>query len=243
MQSVHAMIAHMTDTTSRPTVVLACKVFKDLFDRFVSDGSIQKFIYLDYGLHELPKKLNHSVQEALDALEEPSLVVLGYGLCGNGLDGIRAGKHRLLISRADDCIAIFLGSYERYQREFKAESATYYLTKGWLESGSDPLREYRKYVDRYGAAKADWLIDHLYHNYKRLVLVAHSQEDLDMYRARALEVAQFCKRWGMRYEEILGSTVFFEQLLQTAASPGQASGEFVVVQPGDELRQSQFLRF
>ncbi len=232
----------MTSSSGLPVVVLACKVFQDLFERFVRDGSIQEFIYLDYGLHDLPKKLNQSVQEALNAIEEPSLVVLGYGLCGNGLDGIRAGKHTLLVSRADDCIAIFLGSYERYRKEFSAQSATYYLTKGWLESGSDPLREHRKYVERYGLAKADWLMDHMYHNYKRLVLVAHSQADLDAYRERALEVARYCERWGMRYEEILGSTGFFEDLLRTAADPAQATSDFIVVQPGEQLRQSQFLR-
>jgi hypothetical protein len=236
------MIASMTDTANRPVVVIACKVFQDLFDRFVQVGSIQKFLYLDYGLHDYPKKLGQSAQQALDSLEESSLVVLGYGLCGNGLDGIRAGKHTLLIPRADDCIAVFLGSYERYRKEFDAESATYYLTKGWLESGSDPLREYRRYVDRYGEARAGWLVDQLYHNYKRLVFVAHSQPDLDAYRERALEVAHFCKRWGMRYEEILGSTGFFERLLQAASKPDLAQDDFIVVPPGGELRQSQFLR-
>lgn len=240
---IHAIIAPMTEPASRPIVVIACQVFKDLFDRFVQDGMIQKFIYLDYGLHDLPKKLSQAVQEALEALEEPSLVILGYGLCGNGLNGIRAGRHSLLITRADDCIAVFLGSYERYQQEFKAQSATYYLTKGWLEAGSNPLQEYQKYEKRYGATKAAWLMDQMYHNYKRLALVAHSQEDLDAYRAQAQEVARFCERWGMRYEEILGSTDFFEQLIETASNPEQAGTNFIYIPPGGELKQEQFLRF
>ncbi len=175
-------------------------------------------------------------------MPEPSLVVLGYGLCGNGLNGIRAGKHTLLIARADDCIAIFLGSYERYQREFKFESGTYYLSKGWLESGSNPLSEYEKYVQQYGSRKAEWLIDTYYHNYKRLALVAHSQADLETYRARAQEVAKFCERWGMYYQELLGSSEYFEHLIQAASSPEQAGTDFVLVPPGGELRQDQFMR-
>ncbi len=237
------MIARIMNPVSRPNVVLACQVFKSLFDRFIEAGTIQQFIYLDYGLHDYPKKLNQAVKEALDALAEPSLVILGYGLCGNGLNGIQAGRHTLLIPRVDDCIAVFLGSYERYQQEFKAESATYYLTKGWLESGSNPLQEHQRYVKKYGAAKADWLMDQMYHNYKRLVLVAHSQEDLDAYRARAQEVAHFCERWGMRYEEILGSTDFFERLLWAVQNIDEAGDDFIVVPPGDELRQEQFLHF
>jgi hypothetical protein len=203
---------------------------------------VQEFIYLDYGLHRVPRKLNQAIQETLDSLTEPSLVVLGYGLCGNGLLGIRAGKHTLIISRADDCIAILLGSYTRYQREFKTESGTYYLTKGWLESGSNPLQEYQEYVQKYGDQKADWLIDSLYHNYKRLVLVAHDQNDLEKYRPRALEVAKFCSRWGVRYEEILGSTEFFENLIERASSQGQSNEDFIIIPPGGELHQEQFLR-
>ncbi len=232
----------MSEPVTRPTVVLSCQVFKDLFERFAQPGTVQQFIFLDYGLHEAPKKLNQAVQEALDGLPEASLVILGYGLCGNGLHGIQAGRHTLLIPRADDCIAIFLGSFERYRREFQAESATYYLTKGWLESGSNPLQEYQGYVKRYGSDKAMWVMDQLYHNYKRLALVAHSQEDLDKYRARAQEVARFCERWSMRYEEMLGSSEFFEHLIQSAARPEEAHADFIVISPGGELRQDQFLR-
>jgi len=230
------------DSLNRPVVVLACQVFQELVNRFVRPGTIKKFIYLDYGLHSYPRKLNQTVQEALDGLPDPSLVILGYGLCGNGLNGIRAGKHTLLIPRADDCIAIFLGSYERYQREFKTESGTYYLTKGWLESGSNPLQEYQGYVQKYGLEKANWLIDSLYHNYKRLVLVAHSQEDLDACRSKAQEVAKFCERWGMQYQEILGSIAYFEHLIQIGMFAEQADENFILVPPGGELCQDQFIR-
>jgi hypothetical protein len=232
----------MIPDSKYPIVVVACQVFQDLFEHFAKPEEVQKFIFLDYGLHRVPRKLNQAVQEALDALVEPSLVVLGYGLCGNGLHGIRAGKHTLLISRADDCIAILLGSYERYQREFKAEPGTYYLTKGWLESGSNPLQEYQEYIQKYGVQMADWLIDSLYHNYKRLVLVAHNQADLEKYRPRAQEVAGFCARWGIRYEEILGSTDFFENLISLSSAPEQVNENFILVPPGGELRQEQFLR-
>ena len=230
------------DSFKKPIVVIACKVFQALFERFARPGMITKYIYLEYGLHNFPRKLNQAVQEALDCLSEPSLIVLGYGLCGNGLSGIQAGKHTLLIARADDCIAIFLGSYEHYQHEFKFQSGTYYLTKGWLESGSNPLQEYQSYVQKYGLDKANWLIDSLYHNYKRLVLVAHSREELETYRSRAQEVAKFCERWGMQYQEILGSSEYFEHLIQVALLSEQPDENFILISPGGELHQSQFLR-
>jgi hypothetical protein len=232
----------MSKNVPLPVVFLACQVFQHLIETHLPAGLAQSITFLDYGLHRIPRNLRNFVQEQIDQIEDPSLVVLGYGLCGNGMDGIRSGKHILLIPRADDCIAILLGSYEAYQREFHSTPGTYYLSKGWLESGSNPLKEYQGYVERYGVEQADWLMDEQYRNYKRLVFVAHNQDDLEHYRPQAQEVARFCQRWDMRYEEIIGSDDYTRQLIDIAASLEQASDDFIVIPPGGELKQSQFIR-
>ncbi len=228
--------------TNLPVVIIACQVFQDLLSRFIPSGLNGNISFMDYGLHSTPNKLARALQESIDRIENPSLIVLGYGLCGNGLNGIKAGKHTLLVPRADDCIAIFLGSYAAYRKEFDSVPGTYYLTKGWLESGSNPLSEYQKYEKRLGAEKAMWVMDQQYQHYKRLVFVAHSQEDLEAYRPQAQEVARFCQRWGMRYEEISGSDLFIRQLVEMTYSPETANENFVLIQPGGELRQADFIR-
>lgn len=231
----------MTTQAGQPLVVIACRVFRGLLDAHLPADVIDQLTFLDYGLHRVPVNLRLAVQEEIDALEQPSLVVLGYGLCGNGLNGVKSREHTLLISRADDCIAILLGSYRRYIEEFESEPGTYYLTKGWLESGSNPLSEFEEYKERYGADEAEWLMDQQYQHYQRLVLVAHSQADLEKYRPQALEVAAYCERWGMRYEEILGADTYVRRLAEVAQSPAAADQEFIVVPPGGELRQGQFI--
>jgi hypothetical protein len=229
-------------SSNQPIVIVSCKVFNGLLERYLPDGLAKQITFLDYGLHRVPNNLNWTVQDTIDNIEEPSLIVLGYGLCGNGLDNIKAGPHTLLIPRADDCIAILLGSYQTYLEEFQAEPGTYYLTKGWLESGSDPLKEYHEIVEKYGEKDAKWIMDQQYQHYKRLLFVAHTQEDLDQYRPRALEVAQYCEQWGMRYEERLGSDNFVRRLVEMAANPEQAGNDFLVIPPGGVLQQSQFIR-
>jgi hypothetical protein len=225
-----------------PIVVIACQVFQDLLNRLLPADLNGRITYMDYGLHRVPNKLGRALQEAIDGIEQASLVALGYALCGNGLNGIKAGKHTLLVPRADDCIAMFLGSYAAYRKEFDSVPGTYYLSKGWLESGSNPLAEYQKYEQRLGAEKAMWVMDQQYHRYKRLVFVAHSQEDLDEYRQQAQEVARFCERWGMRYEEIHGSDLFVRQFVEMISSPENVSDDFVLVRPGGELKQADFIR-
>ncbi len=232
----------MSSPEKLPVVILACKVMESMLEGLIPDGLASEVTYFDYGLHRAPDKMTWTLQEAIDSIAQPSLVVLGYGLCGNGLRGIKAGQHTLLIPRVDDCIALLLGSRQAYIREFEAVPGTYYLSKGWLESGSHPLKEYHEYVERYGPEDAAWVMDQQYQHYERLAMVAHNQADLDKYRAQAQEVAKYCERWGFRYEEILGSDAYVRRLIEVAAALDQADGDFVVIPPGGEISQDQFIR-
>jgi len=231
-----------TPPESLPIVFIACRVFESMLESFIPEDMAEQITFLDYGLHRVPGKLTVSVQEQIDQVSEPSLIVLGYGLCGNGLKGIKARQHTLLVPRTDDCIAMLLGSYKSYREEFAKEPGTYYLTKGWLESGSDPLKEYHEVKEKYGEEDAQWIMDTQYQHYKRLALVAHTQSDLEAYRPQAKEVAEYCQRWDMEYEEILGSDRYLRQLVEVAASLDQANDDFLVIPPGGEIRQDMYLR-
>jgi hypothetical protein len=225
-----------------PVVFIACQVFQSLLEKHLTEDLVKRITFMDYGLHRVPKNLTWTIQDAIDSIKKPSLVVLGYGLCGNGLAGIKSGKHTILVPRADDCIAILLGSHKAYMQEFENTPGTYYLTKGWLESGSNPLQEYQEYVEKYGQESATWIMDQQYQHYERLVLVAHNQADMDKYRPQAEEVADFCQRWNMSYEEILGSEEYVRRLVEVAANLDKNDDDFLVIPPGGEIRQEMFIR-
>jgi hypothetical protein len=233
----------VTSVQGYPLVVIACQVFQSLIEKFLPEDLAKQVTFKDYGLHRVPSKLTWAVQEEIDNVKEPSLIMLGYGLCGNGLKSIQAGEHTLLIPRTDDCIAILLGSYKKYIQEFDATPGTYYLTKGWLESGSNPLQEYQEYVEKYGEEDATWIMDQQYQHYERLAFVAHNQEDLEKYRPQAQEVAEYCQRWDMRYEEIIGSDIYIKRLIEMASSKEvEADADFLVIPPGGEVTQEMFMR-
>jgi hypothetical protein len=222
--------------------VLACPVLKDLIEPRIV-GSETSVLYMDYGLHVLPKRMAPCLQERLDALEEPSLVLIGYGLCGNGLEGLEAGRHTLVIPRADDCITILLGSHQAYARAQREHPGTYYLTRGWLEVGGDPLAEYRSLVERFGQENADHVIDTLFAHYTRLCLLASTPADLSACQAEAREVADFCaKRWGMSYQERIGSDALLRGLLDAPQRMDALGEDFVVVPPGGRVKPQMFLR-
>ncbi len=188
---------------------------------------------LDFGLHVNPQNLNRVLQEAIDAAAaEVETIILGYGLCSQAVIGLRAPGCTLVVPRVDDCIALFLGSGAAYKQQARAEPGTYYLTKGWIEVGDTPFAGYDRLVERYGRSKADWLIREMLKNYTRLALIHTGPHDMERYRDYARRTAA---RFGLRYEEIAGSTALLRKMLY-----GPWDEEFVVVSPGQVIGYEHF---
>ena len=227
--------------TKRPTVVLSCSVLSDLLGKRLPEG--MPVTWMDITLHNTPKKLAAALQERIDAIAEPSNVVVGYGLCGNGLVGVRSGPHTLIVPRTHDCVAIFLGSHQRYLERFFASPNTYYLTKGWIDAKDEPLSDYLAYVRDYDEETADYLVEMKYKHYRKLCMVGFSQEELDGCRPAAMRVADFCReRFGMEYEETIGTTDLIEALVRMTERVDTGDSEFVVVPPGGEITTEMFMR-
>lgn len=226
----------------KPRAIIACRVVQSLIEPYLVEVPIPA-TFMEYGLHRTPALMLAALQERVDQVSNPSVIILGYGLCGNGVVGLKARVHTLILPRVHDCIAIFLGSQQRYMEDFSAEPGTYYLTKGWLESGSDPLKEYRALLEKHDRETADWVIDAQYQNYKRLVLVAPSRGELEFCQDSAREVAEFCAaRWGFRYEERVGSDEYVKRLVANAPLLQKSTDDFLVAPPGSEIKQEMFWR-
>jgi len=188
---------------------------------------------LDFGLHRNPEALKHTLQDAIDASSPPAeTIILGYGLCSQAVVGLRANGCTLVVPKVDDCIAIFLGSGAVYKQQVHAEPGTYYLTKGWIEAGDGPFEEYDGLVERYGQEKAQWLMGQMLKNYTRLALINTGQYKLEKYRDYSRRTAA---RFGLRYEEIPGSTALIEKMLN-----GPWDDDFVVAHPGETITYVDF---
>jgi len=225
---------------SRPIVVISCFVLEQMLRRLLPPALAERAVFLDYALHVRPDLLLQKLQQLLDDLPQPSLVVLGYGLCGNGTAGLKTGSHTLVLPRTDDCIAMLLGSRQRYDREFTASPGTYYLTKGWLESASNPLVQFEGYRKQYDEETAWWLMDQQYANYRRLAFVGYSEEEVQECREQTGKIADFCRRWDMEFVEIIGSDDFIRRLVAAGLGQEQARQDLLVIGPGSVVTQEMF---
>ena len=119
--------------------LISCEVlFREMCDACAHSPHQVDLEFLPKGLHDLGSKaMAAKIQEVVDRTPEGvyDAILLGYGLCGNGLHGLAARHTRLVLPRAHDCIALLMGSRERYQAYFEGNPGTYYLSTGWLERG------------------------------------------------------------------------------------------------------------
>jgi hypothetical protein len=214
-------------------LVIACSIMKDELLKFQGEGI--SFVFLEQSLHRTPQKMAPVIQEEIHKTEnwDGDFIVLSYGLCSNGIVGVKANRHPLVIPRVHDCISLLLGSGEKYLEEHSKEPGTYYLTRGWIEEGKSPLGIFGEYCQRYKKEIAEWVIREELKNYTRIAMVDSGIGLLEKHRAHARENARFL---NLKYEELQGSLDFFARMFQ-----GKWGQEFIVLQPGQEVKQEMFM--
>lgn len=227
-------------------LMIGCGVLlRELSDAIVHSPHMVDAVYLPTGLHDTgAKKMRESIQEAIDAGESKKYdaIVLGYALCGTGLAGVRARSVQLVIPRAHDCIALLMGSREKYKEYFNDNPGTYYRSIGWVER-ENQLREQvagiglddnlQALIDKYGEDSGRYLYEEMSgykRNYSRLAFIRTGLEVDGSFKQRAQAEAT---EKGWKFEELEGSTVLFHRLLS-----GDWDDGFLLVQPGQQIVSS-----
>ncbi len=222
--------------------LIACQVlWRELCYHAALARNFYTFDFLEQGLHNTPELLRDRLQAAVDEWDEPACdaVLLGYGLCSNGLAGIRAGRHRLVIPRAHDCITFFLGSKERYREYFDSHPGTYWYTPGWIECSVQPGKErydllMRQYVEKYGEDNARYLMEMeqgWLREYNNAAYVDLGFGNNDRHK----EYTRECAAWlGWKSDELTGDARLVIDFLNGPWDPER----FLVVEPGQVIAAS-----
>ena len=221
---------------SAHVALIACEIMKAEIEAVAHDLNRVETHYLDQGLHRTPTQMAGRIQEVVDRLDaRVDVAVLGYGLCANGIVGVKAGRCDLIVPRCHDCIGFFLGSPQAYLDDFYSRPGSYYLTPGWIAEKKDPLSIIEEdYVPRYGREKAEWAKKEELKHYTHMVLVDTGVDDLEPMRRIALKNADY---FGMQYLEIKAKSKEFFKKLVTGPYPAE---EFILVRPGETIRQGMF---
>ena len=200
-------------------------------------------VHLEQGLHNDPPELRRRLQAAIDRVEaeadpdaSPDAIVLAYGLCSRGVDGLLARRAAVVIPRAHDCITLLLGSGERYARYVADHPGTYWYSPGWNRHHTPPGRErydklHADYAERYGEDNAAFLMEQEQHWFKTYDRAAYVHLTVGA-TERDKRYTRDCADWlQWSYDEQVGDPGLMTDLLA-----GRWDDErFVVVRPGERL--------
>jgi hypothetical protein len=199
------------------------------------------------GLHNEPPNLHKQLQAQIDATQGQGYeaILLAYGLCGKATAGLKARDIPLVIPRAHDCIALFLGSRQRYQEQFENNPGTYWYALDYMQrregsgtalslgSGLDAEMgqdTYAEYVEKYGKDNADYLMEVMgawRSHYNRAVYIDVGVGDGSVIELQTKDEAE---RRGWTYEQMDGDLGLIRRLLN-----GDWENDFLVVPPGQEI--------
>ena len=205
---------------------------------------------MDKGLHDFSTTLRETLQQRIDATSDREYqgIVLVYGLCNRSLEGLQARDVPIIVPRAHDCIALYLGSRARYDREFAETPGTFYYSDEYLERGgtrgnssdgrivalgsTTPISEsYEQLVAKYGEDNAAYLIEVLgawQEHYQRAAYIDLQLGKSGDYAGRAKREAS---ERGWRFELLRGDLDLIRRLIHGDWD----SDDFVVVQPGQSI--------
>ncbi len=229
--------------------VIACEVlFRELALAAAQTEAVVDLVFLRKGLHDDPDLLREKLQAHIREADssEADAVVLGYGLCSNATAGVVAGRLRLVIPRAHDCITLFLGSRERYEKLFGQRPGTYYYTSGWLERGSDTVpqaqretspvggQSFDELVARYGEDNARFLMEIQGSWRQHYTTACYIRMPLSHRPEYAEQVRKIAADNGWEYLEVEGD----DRLIRAMVSGKWSDQDFLIVQPGEQIRPS-----
>jgi len=231
----------------RRLLAIACEVFtREACAAAARSPHIVDLRFLPKSLHDLGEgpmlaRLQSAVDRAVaDAPVPPDALVLLYGLCNNGVCGLRAPVP-MVLPRAHDCITLLLGSRARYDAHFKACPGTFYKSPGWIERDSDPAanpasvtsrlgihRDRAQLAARYGEDNADYLMAAMadwFKAYRRLSFIDTGVGPASAYRDTCQAQA---RANGWDFEELAGDPGLIQRLLNADWDPE----DFLVLEPG-----------
>lgn len=198
---------------------------------------------LPQGLHNEPDRLRRELQRVVNQIESESTgvdtIIVGYGLCSRGTEGVVSRRCKIVVPRAHDCITLLLGSKERYSNYVKEHPGTYWYSPGWnrhhIAPGQQRYEVLRaQYVERFGEEDADFLMEeeqHWFSTYDRATFV-----DLKVIPSEQDQAyTQECATWlGWNYDRQLGDPALLKALL----SQTWPDDRFLVLEPGETLRMT-----
>ena len=209
--------------------------------------------FTEKNAHEKSDVLRSTIQSKIDAAEAGpqayDALLLGFGLCGNGVLGVGAKKTRLVLPRAHDCCTIFLGSRLAFKEHFADNPSLPFSSVGYMERGTSWIHDastihvpgldkrYEEYAALYGEENAKYIMETVTASVEnavtdrkdnRVVFIDVPELSSLGYAERARTQAEAA---GKQFVKLPGDMRLVRKLLHGEWDPD----EFLTVEPGQRI--------
>lgn len=211
--------------------LIACEVLYDEIKDKIPVG--WDLVNLERRLHNNSQDLRDKLQAEINKSQDYDKIILGYALCGKGVDGLFSEKTPLVVFKCDDCIPILLGSKKRYREQFKNEPGTYYVTREYLADVDDMMMNgFSETKGKYDEQTWKWIVSEMLKNYKRLAFINTGNYEVESLREKAKEEAE---KLNLRFEEIKGKSDYLDKLVQM-----DFDKDFLIIGPREVIKSDMF---
>lgn len=216
-------------------ILIACSMIEDeinaVFDRFdVSDIEVW---WQERGHHNDPDKLREVIQHEIERAESAGadIIMLAYGLCGNGAVGWHAEHAVIAMPRFDDCVNMMLCTGKRDRRNY-LKAGNMYLTGGWSRDDGALLTMLDKYLEKYGERKGKKVMKLMLGSYTDVTVIDTGCYDI----GPVLDYADECAgQLGLNKSIVNGSNEVMKKLVT-----GEWDKDILVRLPGQSIREEDF---
>lgn len=158
-------------------------------------------------------------------------ILIVFGLCGKGAEGIGSSSARVIIPRFDDCVNMMLCPEKREKRAYMKAGITY-LTRGWTEDKGSLLSIYNECLERYGEKKGRKAFKLMYDSYTLAAVIDDGCYDLEPVEEYARKTSELL---GLDTCRVGGSIHVFEKLMS-----GSWDDDIIVCEPGEVISEENF---
>jgi len=220
------------DISNKKIKLIICDVVLDEIQNEIPERwEVVKF---KKSLHENSDELRNVLQDEINKSENFDIIILGYGLCGKGVEGLFSNNAFLVIPRCEDCISMLLGSDIERKKQIDINPGTYFLTRGYIGDGDNlivPVSFQTK--NKYDKETLEWIAKELLKNYSRLAFINTGNYD----PSESIETAKReAEKYNLEFEEIKGSNELLSKI-----TCGNWDGQFLIIEPGIRIRTDMFL--
>lgn len=218
------------------TLMLVCEGVRAELEQAIADWPDKpEIVYMPQGLHDEPDKMRSELNAKIAELEasypEVDTLLLGYGLCGRGMNGVTASRFKLVVPRVHDCVPLYVGVAQDELGMTEENSGILWLAASMIEYSRFTKHlvtdRHKIYAEKFGEARAAKMIkaeNSVFANYRGLWYVRWpglKDEYADMARKLASELS-------LPYKEITGDSAFLGDL----AAGGEDEERFLHLEPG-----------